>query len=94
MYDKDLIEIRYSQSDNQNELYYRTSNRHGDISGNSHPYTNVETISSETIDQIQVRGSDDLWMVATWNKDDISYSISCEKGLSQDALITMIDSIQ
>lgn len=94
VYDKDLIEIRYGRSDNQNELYYRTSRRHGDISGNSHPYTNVETISSETIDQIQVRGSDDLWMVATWNKDDIAYSISCEKGLSQDALTAMIDSIQ
>ena len=40
------------------------------------------------------RGSDDVWMVATWKQDGISYSISCEKGLSQDALLAMIDSIE
>lgn len=94
VYDKDMVELRYSDSDDQYELYYRTSTRPGDISGNSHPYTSEATLSSERFGDIFVRGSDDVWMVATWKQDGISYSISCEKGLSQDALLAMIDSIE
>lgn len=94
VYDKDMVELRYSDSDDQYELYYRTSTRPGDISGNSHPYTSEATFSSERFGDIFVRGSDDMWMVATWKQDGISYSISCEKGLSQDALLAMIDSIE
>lgn len=94
VYDKDMVELRYSDSDDQYELYYRTSTRPGDISGNSHPYTSEATLSSECFGDIFARGSDDVWMVATWKQDGISYSISCEKGLSQDALLAMIDSIE
>lgn len=93
VYDKDMIEIRYSDVDDHHELYYRTSTRQGDISGNTNPYTNEEELSSSSISQILVRGSDEVWMVASWTENDISYSITCENGLTQDALLTMIDSI-
>lgn len=94
IYDKDMIEIRYSDADDHHELYYRTSSRQDDISGNTNPYTIEKTLSTSSIDEILVRGSDDMWMVAAWKNDGISYSISCENGLSQDALLSMIDSIQ
>ncbi len=94
VYDKDMVEIRYNDDDNQNELYYRTSTRKGDISGNSHQYTEEKSISSENIDKIHVKGSGDLWMVAIWEEDDLSFSITFEKGLTQDELVSMIDSIK
>lgn len=94
VYDKDMVELRYNDQEDSHELYYRTSTRPGDISGNSNPYTSEDTLSSEQFDDIHVRGSDNVWMVATWKQGDFSYSISCEKGLSLDALLTMIDSIQ
>ena len=89
-----MVEIRYKNDDNQNELDYRTSTRKGDISGNSHQYTEEKSISSENIDKIHVKGSGDLWMVAIWEEDDLSFSITFEKGLTQDELVSMIDSIK
>lgn len=94
VYDKDMVELRYSDAHSQAELYYRTSTRPGDISGNSRQYTNEETLSSAQYSDILVRGSDNKWMVATWQQGDLSYSISCEQGLSEEALLAMIDSIE
>lgn len=62
--------------------------------GNSHQYTEEKSISSENIDKIHVKGSGDLWMVAIWEEDDLSFSITFEKGLTQDELVSMIDSIK
>ena len=93
VYDKDMIEIRYSDANDHHELYYRTSTREDDISGNTNPYTNEEELSSSSISKILVRGSDEVWMVASWKEDDITYSITCEDGLTEDVLLTMIDSI-
>lgn len=93
IYDKNMVEIRY-QNETASELYYRTSTRQGDISGNTKQYTRQSTVSVDGFDDIVLNGSDDQWMVASWSKDSISYSITCENGLSEAELLAMIQSLQ
>ena len=62
------------------------------IQGTVDYFTSLEY--DENIDKIHVKGSGDLWMVAIWEEDDLSFSITFEKGLTQDELASMIDSIK
>ena len=92
VYDRNMVEIRYHDAEG-NELYYRTSTRSGDISGNTQQYSQKETIEAGAFSDIWLKGSNTLWNVAVWVKDGISYSITDENGLTTQELTAMIESL-
>ncbi|MFB0832504.1 DUF4367 domain-containing protein [Brevibacillus laterosporus] len=86
-----LAQIIYS--DGSKKITYRVAKGAVDISGN---YTSYEENDVEKIGDIEVtlKGSNSLINLATWIKDDCSYSLSFSRGIEKNAVILIIESME
>lgn len=88
----ELAEIFYKNG--ENTILYRTAKGNTDISGNYTVYNKVKTITVASTD-ITIKGtSDNNINLATWTKDGVSYSLSFQQGVTQEALSAVIESIK
>lgn len=75
------------------EITFRTAAATGNISGDYNQYqeeTNLELAGLA----VTAKGNDGLVFCATWQNQDMAYSITAGQGLTQDQLKEMLESIQ
>jgi len=86
---RELFQICYLNKGN--DILFRMGQGVEDISGD---YNDYKTNSIVNIDDknIKLKGNDNLINVATWNVNNMSYSISVNDGMKQDDIIKIIKS--
>jgi hypothetical protein len=86
-----LAQIIYS--DGGNKITYRTAKGTGDISGDCISYgeSNVVKIGDT---EVTLKGNKSLISLATWIKDDYSYSLSFSAGIEKEAVVAIIKSMK
>jgi hypothetical protein len=87
----DLAEIFLIKD--SNKILYRTAKGKNDISGDYNTYTKVNTIKHDNV-EITTKGSENAIKLATWSKEDISYSLSFDEAVSEKVLLSIFDSIK
>lgn len=80
---KTLIDLKYLKGDTK--ISFRASQTKGDISGVYTQYDNQFKILDA-----DVKGNDNLIYLVSFVKDDINYSIYCNKGFTQAEIINLI----
>jgi hypothetical protein len=88
---RELAQIIYT--DGNNRIIYREAKGAKDISGDYTPYeeSNVVEIGDT---KVVFKGSKSMINLATWIKDDYSYSLSFSTGIEKEAVISIIKSIK
>ncbi|MCI3010056.1 hypothetical protein FBD77_18940 [Clostridium butyricum] len=88
---KELFQICYT--DGKDELLYRMGQGVNNISGDYNNYKNNNIVEIDD-KKIKLSGNDDFIKLATWNVNDMSYSISSSNGISKDEMINIIKSVK
>ena len=88
---KELFQICYT--DGKDELLYRMGQGVNNISGDYNNYKNNNIVEIDD-KKIKLSGNDDFIKLATWNVNDMSYSISSSNGISKDKMINIIKSVK
>lgn len=81
-----MAQIDYIGADNK--LTFRMCPGKNDISGNYNTFNSVKTV-----DNITIKGNDNLYTIALWESDGYSYSIDMTNGVTQDTLIDIVNSV-
>ena len=89
MVSDDMHIIQATFFDGDNEITIRKSNAFGDVSGDFRVYENVVTEERDGVN-ITYSGNGETFGLVIWEKDNYSYSISCEKEISKDILDTFV----
>lgn len=86
-----LAQIIYS--DGSNKITFRTAKGAEDISGDytSYQESNVEKVGYS---EVTLKGSNSLISLATWIKDDCSYSLSFSTGIEKGSAVSIIESMK
>ena len=84
----EFAQITYTGADNQ--IVFRQSASLGDISGDYNTYPDVVQSDYHNF-SVTLKGENEKYVLAVWNTDKFSYSISCETGLSQEEMFRLID---
>ena len=88
---KELFQICYT--DGKDELLYRMGQGVNNIRGDYNNYKNNNIVEIDD-KKIKLSGNDDFIKLATWNVNDMSYSISSSNGISKDEMINIIKSVK
>ena len=88
---KELFQICYT--DGKDEVLYRMGQDVNNISGDYNNYKNNNIVEIDD-KKIKLSGNDDFIKLATWNVNDMSYSISSSNGISKDEMINIIKSVK
>ena len=88
---KKLFQICYT--DGKDEVLYRMGQDVNNISGDYNNYKNNNIVEIDD-KKIKLSGNDDFIKLATWNVNDMSYSISSSNGISKDKMINIIKSVK
>ena len=88
---KELFQICYT--DGKDELLYRMGQGVNNISGDYNNYKNNNIVEIDD-KKIKLSENDDFIKLATWNVNDMSYSISSSNGISKDEMINIIKSVK
>ena len=88
---KELFQICYT--DGKDELLYRMGQGVNNISGDYNNYKNNNIVEIDD-KKIKLSENDDFIKLATWNVNDMSYSISSSNGISKDKMINIIKSVK
>ncbi|AWK51709.1 cell wall-binding protein [Clostridium beijerinckii] len=86
---RNLFQICYISK--QSDIIFRMGQDTQDISGDYNNYK-TNTIVNINGNKIKLKGDDKLIKVATWNINNMSYSISVNDGMKQDDIIKIIKS--
>ncbi len=86
-----LAQIIYS--DGSNKITYRVAKGAKDISGDYTSYEESDVVKAGDT-QVTLKGSKSLINLATWIKDNCSYSVSFSTGIEKDAVVSIIDSLK
>ena len=86
-----MIEVRY---ENDEKVTYIRKNKgiEENLSGNYNSFSKTYTTALNDI-EISLRANDDLVYVGEWNKDGYSYSLDISEGLSEEAFLEIVSSI-
>lgn len=87
----EIAQITYSGE--TGTLVYRKSAESGDISGDYNTYDTEETLEVSGM-AVTLKGSDGTYSLAVWQSGDYSYSITVSEGISQNEMISVIESCQ
>ena len=88
---KKLFQICYT--DGKDEVLYRMGQGVNNISGDYNNYKNNNIVEIDD-KKIKLSENDDFIKLATWNVNDMSYSISSSNGISKDEMINIIKSVK
>jgi len=83
----EMIQIIYRNDDSVAQVRKAAGN--GDISGDYHDYSQVKVV-----DGVTIKGVNDAFSLAVWEKDGYTYSISVGKAMSQTDLLALAAAIQ
>lgn len=85
-----MSDIRYTG--NNQEISFRKAQGNQDISGDYNDYQNVieENINDTTF---TLKGNNDTFNCIIWSKNDFSYSIYIENGLSLEDIKNILENI-
>ena len=86
---RELFQICYINKGN--DILFRMGQGVDDISGDYNDYK-INSVVNINGRNIKLKGNDSLIKVATWNANNMSYSISVDYGMKQDDIIKIIKS--
>jgi hypothetical protein len=86
-----LAQIIYS--DGSNKITYRAAKGAEDISGDYISYEESDVVKIGDA-EVTLKGSNTLINLATWIKDDCSYSLSFSTGIEKETVISIIESMK
>ncbi|WP_238948249.1 hypothetical protein [Clostridium sp. YIM B02569] len=84
----EMIQVDYN-NDNSN-MVFRAGKSTDNISGDYNTYQVKNTVKVNGIDVTLEGNKNEEYNLATWKKDDISYSISTEDGINEKTVLDMI----
>ena len=77
----------------ENEINFRASAETGDNSGDYNSYDITNTLMVDEI-EVTTKGTEETIYVATWTKDDVTYSVrSTPIGMSDEELTILLESV-
>lgn len=86
-----LVQIIYS--DGSNNITYRVAKGHEDISGDYKSYEKSDSVKMGG-SVITLKGGKSLINLATWIKDDCSYSLSFSTGIEKEVVVSIIENMK
>ena len=87
----EMAQINYHCEDRS--VTFRQARGSDDISGDYNNYADELTVEINAA-EVTLRGADDAYSVAVWEKNGFSFAISCSPALSQDDLRSIIEHIE
>lgn len=87
-----VIEGRMIQAfygEDGNDMFIRKATGTGDISGDYNVYAQTETVDSVTL-----KGENDTFSLAIWEKDGYTYSVSVGEALGQTDMLALVAAVQ
>ncbi|NRU96310.1 hypothetical protein [Clostridium beijerinckii] len=84
----EMIQVDYNNGNNN--MIFRAGKSTDNISGDYNTYQFKNTVKVNGIDVTLEGNKNEEYNLATWKKDDISYSISTEDGINEKTLLDMI----
>lgn len=85
--DKTLVEINYSNNDN--EISLRAGQANYDISGNYNNYSQKKVLKISDND-VTIKSDNDKIYLVSWKIGDVSYSMTIKNGLNENDLINIL----
>lgn len=82
-----MIQAFYGEDGN--DMLIRKASGTGDISGDYNEYA-----QTETVDGVTLKGENDTFSLAIWEKDGYTYSISVGEALGQTDMLALVAAIQ
>lgn len=83
-----MIQVDYNNGNNN--MIFRAGKSTDNISGDYNTYQVKNTVKVNGIDVTLEGNKNEEYNLATWKKDDISYSISTEDGINEKTMLDMI----
>lgn len=83
----EMIQAFYGE--NGGDMMIRKAVGSGDISGDYNDYAQVKTV-----DGVTIKGENDTFSLAVWEKDGYTYSISVAQALSQADMLALVASVK
>ncbi|AVK46792.1 hypothetical protein AXY43_01430 [Clostridium sp. MF28] len=84
----EMIQVDYNNGNNN--MIFRAGKSTDNISGDYNTYQVKNTVKVNGIDVTLEGNKNEEYNLATWKKDDISYSISTEDGINEKTVLDMI----
>ncbi|NRT35253.1 hypothetical protein BJV38_002161 [Clostridium beijerinckii] len=84
----EMIQVDYNNGNNN--MIFRAGKSTDNISGDYNTYQVKNTVKINGIDVTLEGNKNEEYNLATWKKDDISYSISTEDGINEKTMLDMI----
>ncbi|NMF05722.1 hypothetical protein ACUH7Y_13945 [Clostridium beijerinckii] len=84
----EMIQVDYNNGNNN--MIFRAGKSTDNISGDYNAYQVKNTVKVNGIDVTLEGNKNEEYNLATWKKDDISYSISTEDGINEKTMLDMI----
>lgn len=88
--DYSIIQIAFY--DGENKVTIRKANIEDSISGDYNVYNQEKPVIKEEV-TISVRGNDDLYSFAEWDRNGYSYSISCEQVVELEIIESYVNMV-
>lgn len=82
-----MIQAFYGEDGN--DMLIRKATGTGDISGDYNEYA-----QTETVDGVTLKGENDTFSLAIWEKDGYTYSVSVGEALSQTDILALVAAVQ
>ena len=90
-YWKDLAQVIYVGKDNS--ITFRMAKGNEEVSGDYNEYEETKTYTLDS-NNIILKGSKGLYNIAIWKDDNFSYSLQLDLAMSEEELISIIESIE
>ncbi|NRY63701.1 hypothetical protein DZE40_004796 [Clostridium beijerinckii] len=84
----EMIQVDYNNGNNN--MIFRAGKNTDNVSGDYNTYQVKNTVKVNGIDVTLEGNKNEEYNLATWKKDDISYSISTEDGINEKTMLDMI----
>lgn len=88
----EFAQVEYRGGTSVEEVMFRKAKGSDDISGDYNTYTDVKEITVNDV-SVTLKGDRGTYSLATWQQDKFTYSLCLESGGSEDAFVSMIQSI-
>lgn len=88
----EFAQVEYRGGASAEEVMFRKAKGSDDISGDYNTYTDVKEITVNDV-SVTLKGDRGIYSLATWQQDKFTYSLCLESGGSEDAFVSMIQSI-
>lgn len=89
--DSSLIQAIYQ--DSKDEIFVRKAAGNKDVSGDYNVYSSIKTVKIKKI-KAELRGDGSKIYTAIWTRNNHSYSISSQSGLSRNKILKLIQKIR